>query len=299
MLREDGFVLDDGTCARIAEDRYFITTSTANAGRVYQHMQFCHQVLRPDHDVQFVSVTDQWAQYSVAGPRSRDTLAKIVDVPFGIANSDFPHMGAADVTVCGGIAARLYRLSYSGELAYEIGVPARFGHALASRLIEVGASYGIAPYGTEALGVMRIEKGHVAGPEIDGRTTAADLGFAKMMSTKKDFIGKIMAGRPALTAPDRPKLTGLRPCDTRDRLYAGAPLLPKGAPHAVENDQGVVTSVTFSPSLNHWVGIGLLSNGPQRIGETMQMVDLLRDAVVDVEVCSPVFVDQKGERPLV
>jgi methylglutamate dehydrogenase subunit C len=298
MLREDGFVLDDGTCARLAEDRYFITTSTANAGQVYHHMQFCHQVLRPDLDVQFVSVTDQWAQYSVAGPRSRDTLAKIVDVPFGIANSDFPHMGAADVTVCGGTAARLYRLSYSGELAYEIGVPARFGHALASRLIEAGASHGIAPYGTEALGVMRIEKGHVAGPEIDGRTTAADLGFAKMMSTKKDFIGKIMAGRPALTAPDRPKLTGLRPCDTRDRLYAGAHLLPKGAPHAAERDQGVVTSVTFSPSLNYWIGIGLLTSGPERIGETIQMVDLLRDAVVDVEVCSPVFVDQKGERPL-
>jgi methylglutamate dehydrogenase subunit C len=101
-----------------------------------------------------------------------------------------------------------------------------------------------------------------------------------------------------LMAPDRPKLTGLRPCDTRDRLYAGAHLLPKGASQAVENDQGVVTSVTFSPSLNYWIGIGLLTDGSERIGETIQMVDLLRDAVVDVEVCSPVFVDQKGERPL-
>ncbi len=191
MLREDGFVFDDGTTSRLADDRYFMTTTTANAGRVFQHMQFCHQVLWPELDVQFVSATDEWAQYSVAGPRSRETLQKLVDPPFSIANADFPYMGVAECTVGGGTPARLYRLSFSGELAFEIGVPTRYGDALARALMQAGQPFGIAPYGTEALGVMRIEKGHVAGNEIDGRTTADDLGLGRMMSTKKDFIGRV------------------------------------------------------------------------------------------------------------
>ena len=178
MLREDGVVFDDGTTSRLADDRYFMTTTTANATRVFQHMHFCHQVLWPNLDVQFVSVTDEWAQYSVAGPRARNTLAKLIDAPFSIANADFPYMAVAELTICNGVPARLYRLSFSGELAYEIGVPARYAETLAEVLMHAGAEYGIAPYGTEALGVMRIEKGHVAGNEIDGRTTAHDLALA-------------------------------------------------------------------------------------------------------------------------
>src|SRR5262249_34670008 len=154
--------------------------------RVFQHMQFCRQVLWPDLDVAFVSATDQWAQFSVAGPRARDTLATVVDAPFAIDNAAFSYMAVAALTVCGGMPARLYRLSFSGELGYEIAVPARYGDALARALMQAGASFGIAPYGTEALSVMRIEKGHVAGNEIDGRTTAHDLGLGRMMAAKKD-----------------------------------------------------------------------------------------------------------------
>jgi heterotetrameric sarcosine oxidase alpha subunit len=296
MLREDGFAFDDGTTSRLAEDRYFMTTTTANAGRVFQHMQFCHQVLWPDLDVQFVSATDQWAQFSVAGPRARDALAPLVDAPFSIANEDFPYMAAAELTVCGGVPARLYRLSFSGELAFEVGVPARYGEALARRLMQAGAPFGIAPYGTEALGVMRIEKGHVAGNEIDGRTTAADLGLGRMMSKKKDFIGKVLAQRPALLEPERPQFVGLRPRDPNKKLSAGAHLLPAGAAHSVENDQGVITSVAFSPSLNSSIGLGFLVRGPKRLGETVTMVDPVRNSVVSVEVCSPVFIDPDGER---
>jgi sarcosine oxidase subunit alpha len=296
MLREDGIVFDDGTTSRLAEDRYFMTTTTANAGRVFQHMQFCHQVLWPELDVQFVSATDEWAQYSVAGPRSRETLQKLVDPPLSIANADLPYMGVVECTVCGGTPARLYRLSFSGELAFEIGVPTRYGDALARALMQSGQEFGIAPYGTEALGVMRIEKGHVAGNEIDGRTTADDLGLGRMMSTKKDFIGRVMTGRPGLCDPERPKLIGVRTRDPAQRLYAGAHLLPMGAAHTAENDQGVITSVAFSPSLNHWVGLALLARGPRRLGETVMMVDFMRNAFTEVEVCSPVFVDPKGER---
>jgi methylglutamate dehydrogenase subunit C len=296
MLREDGIAFDDGTTSRLANDRYFMTTTTANAVRVFQHMHFCHQVLWPELDVQFASATDEWAQFSVAGPNARDVLARLVDPPFSIANADFPYMAVAELTVCGGVPARLYRLSFSGELAYEIGVPAGYGDALARSLMRAGEPFGIIPYGTEALGVMRIEKGHVAGNELDGRTTADDLGLGRMMSSKKDFIGRVIAARPGLTDPKRPKLVGLRPRNAGQRLYAGSHLLPKDAAHVVENDQGVITSVAFSPSLDHWIGLGFIVGGATRIGETVMMVDFMRNSFVEVELCAPVFVDPKGER---
>ncbi len=295
MLREDGFVLDDGTTSRLADDRFFMTTTTANAVRVFQHMQFCHQVLWPELDVQLVSATDQWAQFSVAGPRSRDTLAALIDPPFDIGNAAFPHLGVAELTVCGGVAARLYRISYSGELAYELGVPARHGEALARALMEAGARFGIVPYGTEALGVMRIEKGHVAGNEIDGRTTARDLGLGRMMSQKKDYVGRVLAERPALLDADRPRFVGFKPIDPNARLRAGAHLVPRGATMTAENDQGVITSVAFSPACGHWIGLGLLVRGPERIGERVAAADPLRNGNVELEVCSPCFVDPAGE----
>ena len=229
MLREDGFVLDDGTTARLAEDHYFMTTTTANAVKVMQHLEFCQQCLWPELDVQMVSVTEQWAQFAVAGPRARDVMQAVVDPAYDLSNEAFPYLACGDVTVCGGTKARLYRLSFSGELAYEIGVPARFGDSLVRAIMEAGAPFGIAPYGTEALGVLRIEKGHPAGGELNGQTTAHDLGMGKMLSAKKDFIGRFMAARPALTDPSRPTLVGLRPLDRDDRLRAGAHLLPKDA----------------------------------------------------------------------
>jgi sarcosine oxidase subunit alpha len=273
-----------------------MTTTTANAGRVFQHLQFCRQVLWPELDVQFVSVTDEWAQFSVVGPRSRDTLAPLVDPPFDISNEAFPHMQVGQLTVCGGVPARLYRLSFSGELAYEIGVPARYGDALARTLMRAGTPFGIAAYGTEALGVMRIEKGHVAGNEIDGRTTAHDLGLGRMMSTKKDFVGRVMAGRPALVADDRPTLVGLRPVVGLQRLRAGAHLVPRGASQRAANDQGVVTSVAFSPSLGGWIGLGLLACGMRRVGERLDAADPVRESTIEVEVCAPCFVDPEGGR---
>ncbi|MGE3150739.1 MAG: glycine cleavage T C-terminal barrel domain-containing protein, partial [Pseudorhodoplanes sp.] len=296
MLREDGFVMDDGTTSRLAEDRFFMTTTTANAARVFQHMHFCHQVLWPELDVQFISVTDQWGSFSVAGPRARDTLAKLVDPPFDISNEAFPYMACGELTVCGGIPARLFRISFSGELAYEIAVSARYGDALARKLMEAGAEYGITPYGTEALSVMRIEKGHFAGNEVDGRTTAADLGVGKMMSTKKDFIGKVMAGRPALNAPDRQVLVGFKPVETDRQLRAGTHLLTKGAEVSLENDQGVMTSVAYSQTLGHWIALGLLARGRDRIGEIVRAYDPVRNGDYEVEVCSPIFVDPKGEK---
>jgi methylglutamate dehydrogenase subunit C len=296
MLREDGFVLDDGTTSRLAEDRFFMTTTTANAMRVFQHMQFCHQVLWPELNVQLVPATDQWAQFSIAGPRARDTLAALIDPPFDISNAGFPHMAAAELNVCAGTAARLYRISFSGELAFELGVPARYGDALARALMQAGAAFGIAPYGTEALGVMRIEKGHVAGNEIDGRTTARDLGLGRMMSAKKDYIGRVLAERPALRDPRRPRFIGVKPVDPRHRLHTGAHLVARGVGVTAENDEGVITSTAFSPSCGHWIGLGLLSRGPERVGERVIAADPVRNNCIEVEVCAPCFVDPAGER---
>jgi sarcosine oxidase subunit alpha len=295
MLREDGFALDDGTTARLAEDHYFMTTTTANAVKVMQHLEFCQQVLWPELDVQMVSVTEQWAQFAVAGPRARDVLQAVVDPAYDLSNEAFPYLACGDVTVAG-VPARLYRLSFSGELAYEVGVPARFGDALVRRIMEAGAAFGIAPYGTEALGVLRIEKGHPAGAELNGQTSAPDLGLGKMVSAKKDFIGRFMAAREALTDPARPTLVGLRPVDPADRLRAGAHLIPRDAEPVAANDQGHVTSIGFSPSLGHWLGLGLLARGPVRHGEIVRAYDPVRGADVLVEVVPPCFIDPKGER---
>jgi heterotetrameric sarcosine oxidase alpha subunit len=296
MLREDGFAFDDGTTARLAEDHYFMTTTTANAVRVMQHLEFCHQCLWPELDVQMVSVTEQWAQYAIAGPKARQVVAALLDPGQDISNQAFPYLAAGPVSVCGGIGGRLYRLSFSGELAYELGVPARFGDALIRAIMEAGEAFGIVAYGTEALGVMRIEKGHPAGNELNGQTTAHDLGMGRLLSQKKDFIGRFMAARPALTEPARPTLIGVRPVDPAERLRAGAHFVKREAAATAENDEGYLTSVAYSPSLGHWIGLGFLSHGPERHGEVIRATDPLRGSDTLVEVCPPCFIDPEGGR---
>jgi methylglutamate dehydrogenase subunit C len=296
MLREDGFVLDDGTTSRLAPDHFVMTTTTANAVGIMRHLEFCHQCLWPDLDVQMASISEQWAQMAIAGPKSRDALARIVDRQHDISDGAFPYLTAREFTVLGGTRARLFRISYSGELAYELAVPAGVGSAVATAIMEAGVKLGIQPYGLEAMGIMRIEKGHVAGNEINGQTTAHDLGLGKMMSKRKDYIGRVLAERPALVAPDRWGLVGLKPVDRTARVRAGAHLLPIGAAAVTANDLGYVTSAAFSPTLGHWIGLGLISGGPARHGARVRLVDLLRGSDVEAEVCDPVFYDPKGER---
>ena len=296
ILREDGRVMDDGTVARLGEQHWFMTTTTANAVAVYQHMQHCHQVLWPELDVQFTSVTEHWAQFAVAGPRSRELLQRVLAPGEDISNGAFPYMAARAVTLADGLRGRLFRLSFSGELAYEIAVPARRGDALIRRLFEAGRDLGVVPYGLEALGVMRIEKGHVAGNELTGRTSAQQLGLGRMLSTKKDYIGARLARLPALDDPADVQLVGLKPLDRSARLVSGAHFLPLAAPSTFEHEQGHVTSVAYSPSLGHWIALGLLKDGRQRHGERLRAVDLLRGQEAQVEVCDPVFIDPQGER---
>ncbi len=295
MLREDGIVMDDGTVSRLGASHYLMTTTTANAAKVYQHLEFCLQVLWPELDVQMASVSEQWAQISIAGPRARDVLAGVVE-SLDISNAALPYMGVAQGHVIGGVKARIFRVSFSGELGYEIAVPARHGVALTRALMKAGAPYGITPYGTEALGVMRIEKGHVSGNELNGQTSARDLGLGRMASTKKDFIGRVLAQRPGFLEADRPILVGFKPVDPSDRLRAGAHFLPHGHSATTANDEGYMTSVAYSPVLGHWIGLGLIARGRARIGETVRAYDPVRGGDIPVEICDPAFVDPEGER---
>ncbi|WP_418595549.1 sarcosine oxidase subunit alpha family protein [Ponticoccus sp. (in: a-proteobacteria)] len=294
MLREDGTLYDDGTCARLAEDHYVVTTTTANAGAVYRNMEFARQCLWADLDVQLISTTDAWAQIAVAGPNSRALLSRVVD-GFDLSNEAFPFMACSGLTICGGLRARLFRISFSGELAYEIAVPARYGNALVERLMQCGVDLGATPYGTEALGVLRIEKGHATGAEITGQTTASMLGLGKMVSAKKDSIGAVMSRREGLANEPR-RLVGFRPRSPDIQIPAGAHLFTRGDRQDLQTDQGWVTSACYSPNLGSHIALGYLENGDSRLGEVITVANPLEGQDCDVEVVSAQFVDPEGVR---
>lgn len=293
MLREDGHVMDDGTCACLGEGHYLMTTTTAAAGEVMRHMEFVHQGLYPEWDVSFASVTEHWAQFAIAGPKSRDLLDRLLDAP--IDPAAWPFMSVGDVQI-GGLDARLFRISFSGEHAYELAVPARFGASLYQHLLDLAREFGGGPYGMEALNVLRIEKGFLTHAEIHGRVTAGDVGAGGMMSKVKDFIGKSMTSRPGLTDPMRPQMVGLRPKGTSRQIIPGAHLFPVGADRTPDNDQGYVTSMCYSPTLSDVLALAFLSNGQARWGEEVVMVERTQGVETICEVVNPVFFDPEGER---
>ena len=294
MLREDGIVFDDGTTARMGEHEYVMTTTTANAVTVFRHLEFCRQVLWPEMDVQLISTTEAWAQFSVAGPNARKLLEKVVDQDIG--DAAFPYMGAANITVCGGMRARLFRISFSGELAFEIAVPTRYGDALLREMLARGAEFDPIVYGTEALGVMRIEKGHVAGGELNGQSTALNMGLGKMVSKKKDSIGMVLSQREGMVEESGYRLVGVKPVDPNGKLTAGSHFLEKGAAAVAANDGGWLTSKVYSPHLGCDIALGYLRGGDRKIGQRMRIVNLLAGLDTEVEIISPHMFDPEGER---
>ncbi|WP_158964651.1 sarcosine oxidase subunit alpha family protein [Chachezhania sediminis] len=293
MLREDGFVMDDGTTARLGENHYVMTTTTAAAGQVMAHLDFVTQVLRPDLDVSVISVTEQWAQFAVAGPKSRPLLEDLLETT--LTAEDWPFMSCGPVTV-GGVTGRLFRISFSGEQGWEIAVPARYGASLFDALVARAEAMGGGLYGMEALNVLRIEKGFLTHAELHGRTTAFDLGMGRMISAKKDCIGKVMAAREGLVDPGRAQLVGLKPVGEVQQLVSGAHLFREGAKIEPENDQGYVTSVCYSPTLGHSIGLAFLERGPRRYGEKIRMIDRTKGLETLCEVVNPVFFDPEGAR---
>ncbi len=294
MLREDGIAMDDGTSARLSDTHYIMTTTTAKAGSVYSHLEFCRQVLFPNLDVHIISTTEQWAQFSIAGPNARNLLCKIIDPNFNISNETFPYMACAEITICSGIRARIFRLSFSGELAYEISVPSRYGDALIRELMSAGKEFNATMYGTEALGVMRIEKGHAAGNELDGRNTAVNLGLNGLMAKKKDYIGKTLSSREKLSG--NKTMVGFLSVNPSDKLTSGSHFMNTDDKILPENDQGHMSSVAYSPILERYIGIGFLKNGKDRYNETLKAIDFLQNNHVEVKVVSPHFIDPNGDR---
>ena len=290
MLREDGYVLDDGTTARLGDTHFLMTTTTAAAGLVMRHLDFVHQTHCIDWDLRFISVTESWAQFAVAGPKSRALLNAVLDQPV----ADFPFMACGQVTV-GGVKARLFRISFSGEEGYEIAVPTRFGESLFRDLVAKAETMGGGPYGMEALNVLRVEKGFITHAEIHGRTTAFDIGMEKMISPKKDCIGKAMAARPGLLGDERQQLVGLKvvvgtpPC-------SGAHLFTQGDTVGREQSQGYITSFAHSDLMGACLALAFLKNGRARYGEKIRIVDHLRGLDLLAEVCDPVFHDKEGEK---
>lgn len=293
MLREDGMVFDDGTTSRLGAHRYLMTTTTAKAAEVLEHMEFYAQTVWPDLDVQFCSVTDQWAQMAIAGPRARQALQAAVE-GIDLSNAALPFMALTEGTIAGA-PVRIFRVSYSGELAYEVATPAGYAEPVWEAILAAGKPFGIIPYGLEAMGLLRVEKGHIAGPEINGQTTARDLGLKRMIKKKGDYIGRVNSERPALLDPNRPSLVGIRALtnDFDVRLRGGAHIV--GAPDD-SRSLGWVTSVTRSVELDRWIGLAMLEGGIDRRGQRLYAVFPMKNEVVEVEITTPHHVDPDNTR---
>ena len=295
MLREDGIVMDDGTVSRLGEEHFFLTTTSAESDGVLSHLEYCRQVLWPALDIALADVREDWAGIALAGPRARDVLKRIAP-EIDVSNEALPFLAAREGTVLAGVRARIFRISFSGELAFEIYVPSRHARTLAEALETEGKGFGITPYGVETLDVLRIEKGHVSS-ELNRFTTAADLGLGMMMSTKKDYVGRALSNRPGLADPNREAVVGLKPLDPSRSMRQGAHIIKQGAAVAPENDDGYVTSSVWSPTLNTHIAIALVRRGRERLGEVVEVIDPLHgETPVPAEIVSHHFYDPENER---
>ncbi|HEY1492799.1 MAG TPA: aminomethyltransferase family protein, partial [Steroidobacteraceae bacterium] len=291
MLREDGMMLDDGTTTRLAPDEFVVTTTTANSTAVLEHMEFQLQSQCAHMDVLISDVTDEWAQFAVAGPRAREVIAAAL-TGFDASNAAFPFMAAATMTV-DGIAGRIFRISFSGELAYEVAVPARHATPAWLALLKAGEPFGLRPYGLDALNTLRIEKGHITGAELNGNTTAADLGFGRMLKKSGDFVGRVLSQRPGMLGGDRLQLVGVRTLDSSRRLRNGMQLVAGAARGA---SLGYLTSSTPATQEAGWVGLALLSGGTARIGTQLRAVSPVHGEELPVAIASPHLLDPENSR---
>ncbi|WP_416965274.1 2Fe-2S iron-sulfur cluster-binding protein, partial [Streptomyces sp. Agncl-13] len=295
MCRPDGMVFDDGTAIRLAPDRYLVTTTTGNAAAVLDWMEEWHQTEWPELRVHCASVTEQWATVALVGPRSREVLGALAP-QLAVDNDDFPFMAWRDTTVAG-IEARVCRISFSGELAYEINVSPWEALALWEALYETGAPFGITPYGTETMHVLRAEKGYpIIGQDTDGTVTPQDLGMSWAVSKKKpDFIGKRSYARADAVRPDRKHLVGLLPEDPAAFLPEGTQLIADSVlPAPPVPMLGHVTSSYRSAALGRTFALALIKGGRDRIGERLYAP--VGDRLIPVTVASPVLYDPEGAR---
>lgn len=293
MLRDDGFLFDDGTTWRLSETHYLMTTTTTNAALVLQHLEMLLSIAWPELKVSVASVSDHWAGVAVAGPNSRALLENTLD-DIDVSDQALPFMGVRRGHLAG-IPVLVARLSFSGERAYEVYCGADHALAMWERMMNAGAPFDVVPYGLEALGTLRIEKGHVTGAEMTGRTTVHDLGLEKMFSKKKDFVGKPLALRPALTDPGRKQLVGVKSLDGNP-VRAGAHLVAGAEAKEPGPSEGHVTAMCYSPALEGYIALALLKGGRSRYGENLYAADPLRGSHGPVAIVDPCFFDPEGSR---
>tara|TARA_Y100000590_G_scaffold427636_1_gene538008 strand:+ start:937 stop:3936 length:3000 start_codon:yes stop_codon:yes gene_type:complete len=294
MLREDGIVFDDGTTTRISENHYHMTTTTAQAVNVLSHLEYYLQVVWPELDVNVVSTTEQWAGAALAGPNSRNLLEKLFP-SIDVSNEGFQFMGFKEGDLFG-VPARIFRISFSGELAFEINVESGYGIFMWEKIIELGKEMNIEPYGTEALSTLRIEMGHVAGSEIDGRTIPSDLSLEGMLSKKKDFIGKRSLNRQAFIEANREKVVGVIPIDKKTMLPEGSHLVEDYKAYLPNPKLGYISASCWSVEYNNPFSLAILKDGKRRIGEKLYALSPLKNKSIPVEIVSSHYVDPKGQR---
>ncbi len=294
MLGEDGMVMDDGVTARLGEHHYLMTTTTGNAAPVLGHMEEFLQTEWPELEVRLTSVTEQFATVSIAGPNARKLLAELTG-DIELSPNALPHMGVSVGTVAG-LKARVFRISFTGEMSYEINVPASYGLALWQAVMTAGEKYNITPYGTEAMHVLRAEKGYIiVGQETDGSVTPLDLGMDWIVSKKKDFIGKRSLSRADMAKPDRKQYVGILTEDPNQVLPEGAQLVEKVLAKPPMPMVGHVSSSYMSPNLGRSIALGLVKGGLGRKGERV-FAPLEGGKTVACTIADPVFIDPEGER---
>ncbi|WP_461168716.1 2Fe-2S iron-sulfur cluster-binding protein [Arthrobacter sp. Z1-15] len=302
MCTADGMILDDGVTLRLDEDRYLMTTTTGGAARILDWLEEWLQTEWPDLDVHCTSATEQWTTIAVVGPKSRAVLTKVAPAlaaDGGLEPGAFPFMAFRETTLASGVPARVCRISFSGELAYEINVPSWYGLAAWQDVAAAGAEFNITPYGTETMHVLRAEKGYpIVGQDTDGTVTPQDAGMDWAVSKVKDFIGKRSYTRADTARTDRRHLVSVLPVDRTLRLPEGTQLVEKGIPLDPAQGpvpmQGFVTSSYHSAALGRPFALALIRNGRNRIGETL--VSAAGNRFVDVIVAETVLFDPEGTR---
>jgi sarcosine oxidase subunit alpha len=292
LLGENGFVQNDGIVARLTPDRFHVTTTTTGAASALHHMEDYRQTEFSQLRVWLTSITEQWGVIAVQGPRARDVIAPLVE---GTDIAAMPHMSTRACRVAG-VAARLFRVSFTGELGYEINVPAGFTRSVWDTVFAAGAEFDITPYGTQAMHVLRGEKGFfMVGQETDGTVTPDDLGLARMVSRRKrDFVGKRSLVLPDMLRAGRPQLVGLLTTDPRVVLEEGAQLVADAQPIVPATMLGHVTSAYWSETLQHSIALALVAGGRARVGSTLYVP--MTERIIPVVVTKPVFHDSEGTR---
>ncbi|WP_027134992.1 sarcosine oxidase subunit alpha [Geminicoccus roseus] len=293
MLREDGMVFDDGVTSRIGEHHYHMTTTTGGAPTVLAWMESWLQTEWPELKVYLTSVTEQWAVIALQGPKAREVLQSVV-TRGDVSRDAFPHLSVIEAEIAG-VPGRIFRISFTGELGYEVNVPASYGEIVMDALFRAGQPHGITPYGTEAMHVLRAEKGYIiVGQETDGTVTPADLGMGWAVSKQKDFLGKRSLSRPDMLRPDRKQLVGLLPVDPKIVLDEGAQLLETAKVEIPAKMIGHVTSSYHSANLGRSFALALLAGGQARHGQRLWASH--GQGTVEVEVTAPLFIDPEGTR---